>query len=184
MRPLEPIVGRKVDDNPGIPRPIQDRSDSAVESAVDETAGVQIPLVLQLFEYRGEQILRDSFADLHRYSLPFLRSPNNRTWAFPGGPCDEWILWYRRMDRVGARDGRLQDARRDFLGEGVSLSGGVWGMEIQDEEKMEESASEFSRSHLVHIRFDTQASVCPNPCSNFKKLPDDVSDVIFPLTQP
>jgi hypothetical protein len=76
---LEPIMSGEVDDNSGIPRPVQDRCDSAVESAADETAGVQVPLVLQLLEYGCEQILWNFFADLHRCSLPFSRSPNNQT---------------------------------------------------------------------------------------------------------
>lgn len=44
--PLEPIICREVNDNPRIPGPIQDGGDGAVESAADETAGIQIPLVL------------------------------------------------------------------------------------------------------------------------------------------
>lgn len=43
---------------------------------------------------------------------------------------------------------------------------------------MEERTSGFSRSPLVHIPFDTQTSVSPNPCS--KNARGDVSDVIFP----
>lgn len=51
----------------------------------------------------------------------------------------------KRIDRVGVGVGRLQDTRRDFRGEGYRR-GGVWGMEIEDEEKMEERTREFSRS--------------------------------------
>ena len=101
--PLETVVRGKVDDNPCVPRPVQDRCDSAVEGTADETAGIQIPLVLQLFEYRREQILWESFTDLHGYSLPLVRSPNDRTWAFPGGPCGGWMLLYRRISRLGGK---------------------------------------------------------------------------------
>jgi hypothetical protein len=37
-------------------------------------------------------------------------------------------------------------------------------MEIEDEEKVEERTREFTRSHLIHIPFDTRTSVCLNPC--------------------
>ena len=52
MGPYESVVGGEVDNHPRIPRPIQDGCDSAVESATDETAGIQVPLVLQLLKDR------------------------------------------------------------------------------------------------------------------------------------
>ena len=66
MRSLEPIVGGKVDDDPRVPRPIKDGCDSAVEGAADEAACVQIPLVVELLENRGEQVFWDPFTDPHR----------------------------------------------------------------------------------------------------------------------
>jgi len=82
----ESVVGRKVDNYPRIPRPIQDRCDSTVERAADETAGIQVPLVLELLKDRGEQIFWDPFADLHRHSLSLLHSPDGRGSPLPGGP--------------------------------------------------------------------------------------------------
>jgi hypothetical protein len=81
----EPIVGREVDDDPSIPRPVQDRRDRTFESAVDETAGIQVPLVLQLLEDRREQVFRDPFTDLHRYPVPLLWSPKRVISVLPGG---------------------------------------------------------------------------------------------------
>ena len=66
VRSLEPIIGGKVNDDSRIPRPIQDRRDSAVEGAADETAGIQIPLIQQLLEDGREQVLWDPFTDKHR----------------------------------------------------------------------------------------------------------------------
>lgn len=162
MGSLEPVICRKVNDNSGIPRPIEDRCDSAVEGTADETAGVQIPLVLQLLEYRREEILGDSFTELHGYSLPLLRSPNNRTWAFPCGPWSGWILGHERMDRIGVRDCRLQDARREFLREGYGWVGCEGsGNGDEDEEKMQEQILTIW-SRMIYS-FDTQTSVCPDP---------------------
>ena len=89
----ESVVCREVNDDPGIPRPIQNGCDGTVEGAADETAGIQGPLVLKLLEDRREQIFRDSFAELHRYSLPLFRSPNRPSSALPGrsSKTEEWI---------------------------------------------------------------------------------------------
>ena len=99
MRSHETVVGGKVDDDSGVPRPIQDRCDRTVEGTVDETAGIQVPLVLELLEDRHEQIFGDSFTDLHLYPLfLFYVSKNGPIPGLPsglvvGGSCDneEWI---------------------------------------------------------------------------------------------
>lgn len=90
MGSLEPVICRKIDNDSGIPGPIEDGCDSAVEGAADETAGVQIPLVLYLLEYRSEQILWESFAHLRCYFHSVLRAANDRK-TFPGGPSGVWI---------------------------------------------------------------------------------------------
>lgn len=90
--PYEPVIGRKVNDDPRIPRPIQDRRDRPVERAADETAGIQVPLVPQLLEDRREEILRYSFADLHRRPSLLLRFQDRRVFALRGGRYGEWIL--------------------------------------------------------------------------------------------
>ena len=82
----------KVNEDPRIPRPIQDRRDRTVEYAADETARIQVPLVLELLEDRREQILRDPFVNLHRYPPPLCRSPNGLIPALPGGPGGGWTI--------------------------------------------------------------------------------------------
>ena len=86
----------KVDEDPRIPRRMQDRRNRTVQRAADETARIQVPLVLQLLGDRREQILRDPslicIVVLLFAALPTDRFPRFLVDPVAGGPSDteEW----------------------------------------------------------------------------------------------
>lgn len=149
--PYEPVVGRKVDDNPRIPRPIQDGRDRSVERAADETAGIQVPLVPQLFEDRREQIFRDPLADLHRRPTLLLWSPNRLVFALRGGHSGGWVPLIAKNGSNWSRCGSAPRRQGGIFWDwGTRQVGrGARGMKIEDEERVEERTSRFSRSHLL-----------------------------------